>query len=117
MTPGPGRAVTTAGAVLLSAGGLGLVAWMITGGSALALNSDLEGKCTDGVCGAEYQSDVDTYNAVGNAATGTLVAGAVLAATGTILLIAAPSDRAQAPSPVAARLVLGLTSLGVAGTF
>ena len=109
--------VSTAGIVLLSAGGLGLVTWMITGSVALELNSELKQVCSDGVCDAANQSKVDTYDAVGNAATGTLIAGALLAVTGTILLIAAPADRGPNPSPVTARLTCGPGSLAIVGTF
>lgn len=120
-TPAPveerGQGLLIGGLVV---GGLGVVALAVTGGLAGAATSKYaEG---DDVCEGTVCSDplgvttAEDARTLGNAATGTLVAGLALAAVGTTLVIV---HFATAPSPQepSAQLGLGVGSLRIWGSF
>ena len=91
----------TALAVTLSTGG---VAWLIKG-------SSLDDSCTDNVCPTASKKNVSGYQTTAKIATITGIAGVGLMAVGTVLILTAPSTKAQVG------LAVGPGSLGLGGSF
>lgn len=80
----------TLGFVALGVGSLGLVTGAVTGILALQIESDLSAVCPNARCRPSTQSSIDTYSALRLTAGSTLLAGAALAATGTLLVLTTP---------------------------
>ncbi len=77
----------------IAVGGAGLILGAVTGGLALGKHGDLTDACDDdSVCDPALQSDLDSFHTLGTISTIGFIAGGVLAATGVVLLIAAPSS-------------------------
>jgi len=88
-------------------GGAGLALGAVMGGLAMAKHGDLSDACGDGgQCPADQQDSLDSYRTFGLVSTVGFIAGGVLAASGVVLLLAAPSDSAEAAGQV--RLQVGL---------
>ena len=78
-------------------GGAALIVGAVTGGLAMGKRGELTDACDDeGRCPEDQQSTLDSYRTMGTVSTIGFVAGGVLAAAGTVLLILAPSDDVQA---------------------
>lgn len=77
--------------VALGVGGAGLLVGAITGGMAMGKHGDLEEGCPAGQCPPEQQDTLDSYRTLGTVSTVGFIAGGVLAATGVVLLLTAPS--------------------------
>ena len=81
----------------IGVGGAGIIIGAITGGLAIGKRGELVDNCSEaGECGPEQQSTLDSYRTMGTISTIGFVAGGVLAAAGTVLLIVAPSDDVEA---------------------
>ena len=101
----------TVGWIGIGIGGAVLAGGAIAGGLALSTASDLEGECTDGVCPADSQSDVDKMNSLGTTSTIMLSVGAAVAATGLVFLLLDMGDEEEdADTQVSA----GITGSGAA---
>lgn len=79
-----------AGWVAISAGGLGLGLALVTGAAAVALGSDLDGRCPGGTCPPEAWDDVDAHDGYRTASTLGFVLAGALVTTGVVLLVTAP---------------------------
>jgi len=113
--PPPGHApLKPIGFAGLGLGGAGLLMGAITGGLALGKHGALQKICPGGHC-IDQQSAIDSYNLMGGLATAGFVAGGILAATGAVLVIAAPRDPPSEAVWIAPRI--GLGSVGVEGRF
>ena len=122
-TPGPGEAASdrprstqrTWGWVTVGVGAAGLVFGGVTGGLVLSKKSDFDAEhhCNDSACGPSQQSNVDSYNSMRTLSTVGFIAGGVVAATGIVILLTAPS---QKPASTTA-LWVGASGAGVRGSF
>lgn len=104
------------GIVVAGVGAAGLVAGAVTGILAIGAHDDLSKTCAAGLCPDSDAAKIDAYHTLGMVSTVSLVAGGVLAATGTVLWLTAP--RANG-SPAARRIApfVGAGTVGVRGTF
>ncbi|MFZ5893703.1 MAG: hypothetical protein ACOY0T_21760 [Myxococcota bacterium] len=121
-----GGAQRTIAYVALTVGGVGLVVGGVTSALVLRTRSDLAERCPGGVCVPlnqdqknEYQQDIDRYGLFKTAATVSLITGVVGVAAGTYLLLSSGSSPRVGTAPSSPRLtpLIGVNSLGVAGTF
>jgi hypothetical protein len=101
-------------------GGLGLASagvGFVFGGLAVGKQSDASNECDRNlVCTARGLSLRRDGRTLGNASTGLLVVGGVLAATGVVLIATAPSSKPRAHADRAsASLSIGLGTLSIAG--
>lgn len=87
------RPQKTLGFVVLGVGSLALATAAVTGILALERESDLSATCPDDHCPPSARSLVDTYTSLRIAAGSTLLAGAALAVTGTLLILTTPRPR------------------------
>jgi hypothetical protein len=111
-TESGGSAQRTWGWVTLAAGGVGLAVGGITGGLAVGKKHELESNpnCTGTRCASSEQDEVSSYNGMNTISTIGFIGGGVLAATGVVLLLTAPSaTRTQA--------FIGPQSVGLRGRF
>jgi hypothetical protein len=107
----------------MGAAGLGLGA--VTGFLAMDKHSTLAGECNAGVCSSDHSGDLDTFHTFATLSTVGFVVGGVGVAAGVVLLLTEPKgETASAPSATStARAgvrvvpVVGLGSIGAAGTF
>lgn len=83
------------GFAALGLGGAGLVVGVVTGILALDMESELSAVCPDTRCPPREQATIDAYSSLRIAAGATLIAGAVLAATGSLLILTTPRPRSQ----------------------
>jgi hypothetical protein len=109
---GVNKTQRTIGFITLGAGALGLAAGGVTGGVALAmyqgLDCDQSGVCSD----STPDRDIQTVNTLRMVSLGALVAGGVLAVTGTTLVLTA--RRRESP---AVGFYTDGTTVGLTGTF
>jgi hypothetical protein len=104
--------------IAFGVGGVGLGLGAVTGILAIGKHSDLSKNCTNGTCGPQQQSDLDSYHTLGLLSTVGFIVGGVGAAAGVTLLILQPKASPDAaPATPAARLVIGPGSVGAVGTF
>ncbi|HHH11212.1 MAG TPA: tetratricopeptide repeat protein [Sorangium sp.] len=87
----PGALMRTLGFVGLGVGGASLVVGSITGGLAVGKHGDLTDQCNGNTCPATAKDDLRAYRTLGNVSTATLIVGGVLATTGLVLVLVAPS--------------------------
>ena len=117
----PGAPVRVTGAVLLGVGGAGLVLGVVTGILAMNNHSELVDSCPNEVCPEIEQATIDNYNVTQNLSTVGFIAGGVLAVTGLVLVLAAPSassdDASGAKATGALSLRIGPTGLGASLRF
>jgi hypothetical protein len=111
----PGAVVTTIGAAGLAVGG-------IFGGLAWTKSNDVKSTCNGNLCPQVEAGDISASKTYGNVSTVAFIAGGVVAATGIVLLIAAPgggakSDDAGKSARVAPWIGPGGAGLGAAGSF
>ncbi len=96
-TAGGTSTLTILGWTGIGVGGAGILVGAITGGLAMGKRGELVDNCSEaGECGPEQQSTLDSYRTMGTISTVGFIAGGVLAAAGTVLLIVAPSDDVEA---------------------
>lgn len=110
---GSGSRLRTAGIVALSAGGVGLGVGAVTGLVAMNKKSTLD--CMENSCTRDRLNDVQAYNSLRTVSTIGSVGGAVLAAVGGVLLLAAPSSAPERSARV--EPVLSPSWVGMRGTF
>jgi len=107
--------------VAFGVGGAGLAVGAVTGIIAMGKHSDLAKACTNGVCGPDQQSSLDSYHSMGTISTIGFIVGGVGVAAGVVLLLAQPKAEASASAAPAAGLhvfpVVGPGSLGAVGSF
>lgn len=113
---GPRQGSWVPGAVLIGAGGAGLLVGAITGGLAISAERDLAEACPNAVCPAEKQGDLDSANAMALASTISFIAGGAIAATGIVLVILRPGGE-DAPAAPAVSLRVSPWGLGLVGAF
>ena len=105
----------TLAVVALGVGGAGLAAGVITGLLAMGKHSDLKSACSNtGSCGADQQSNLDSFHTLGTISTIGFIVGAVGVGAGTILLLTAPK---QEPARAGISPYIGLGSIGATGRF
>jgi hypothetical protein len=102
----PGVVVSSAGATALGIGAL-------TGGITLDTASALKGRCRDNLCPLSQKDRAQRAEVLATVATAELVAGALVAAVGTALLVTRPFGRKDA----AAAVMVGPGSLWLVGRF
>jgi len=124
-----GSGQKTAALVAFGVGGVGLVVGAITGIIAIGKHGDLADKCTNGTCGNELQSDVDSYKSMGTISTIGFVVAALGAGTGAFLWFTAPKNTGSAggsryatvpaPAQTGVRVTpyLGAGAAGITGSF
>lgn len=103
------------GYVTLGVGAAGLLMGVITGGLAVGKHGELDDGCPGGTCPPALQGTLDDFHTLGTVSTVGIVAGGVLAATGLVVVLTAPSEPTTEPAAVtgaALRARLGLASLG-----
>lgn len=112
-----GSTTKTLGFVAIGVGGAAIVAGAVTGGIAMAKRDSIDG-CEGTRCPPSARSDVAAYNDLRTISSACFIGGGVLAATGIVLVIAAP----KSSSSKAARSEPSLTlapwvGAGTAGLF
>ena len=118
----PSSSLKTIGFVALGVGVVGLGIGTALGLSAKSLDGDAEALCTPRGCTREGKALNDDARGRGNLATIVFTAGAVIAVTGVVLIIASPRKTEASPgSSVSARISPWMTplagGLSLAGSF
>jgi hypothetical protein len=93
-----GSGTRTVGFVAIGVGAAGIVAGAVAGGLAMAGRDSIHG-CEGTRCPASESQDVGTYNDLRTISSACFIGGGVVAATGIVLVIAAP----KSANPKAAR--------------
>ncbi len=96
-----GSTLRTIGFVAIGVGGAGLIAGGVTGGLAMGKHGELEDNCLNGSCPEAQQDTLDSYHTLGTVSAIGFIAGGVIAATGVVLVLVAPSDPQE---PASAKL-------------
>jgi hypothetical protein len=112
LPPSTTSGLKVAGITGLALGGAGLVAFAVSGGLALSLDSELRVPCKDG-CPPELQEKNSTFETLKVVTTASLVTGLLLVGTGALLVGLAPS----APKKAGARPFIGVGSAGLKVVF
>jgi hypothetical protein len=99
----------------IGVGAAGLVMGAVTGGMAISKHNALGKACQGGHCPPDQFSSLDSYHLLANLADAGLIAGGVLAATGVVLVVAAPKPRPGREAWVAP--VIGPGYVGAQGRF
>lgn len=97
----------------MGVGAAGLILGGVMGGLAIGKHDDLDTACPAGQCPADQQDNLDSYRTLGTVSTIGFIAGGVLAATGLVLVLVAPSGGSQEQ----ATLKIGPTGVSAAFTF
>jgi hypothetical protein len=107
--PAGKKSFKTLGFVALSVGAAGLVVGGVTGGLALGKKSDIDSSpnCDGNRCERSEADLVDSYSTLRTVSTVGFIAGAVLAATGAVLVLTSPKE----PEQVALRVGPGMARL------
>ncbi len=101
--------------VTLGVGGAALIAGVVTGLLARGRHADLETNCPSGICGEEFQGDIDGLRRMTRATDALLIGGGVVAAGGLVwLLLGMGNDDGD---DGAVRAEIGFGQLGVSGSF
>jgi hypothetical protein len=87
-----GSSLRTIGFVTLAAGGVGVVTGAVTGLLAKSRKDSIEG-CEDTRCPPSATDDVESYNQLRTVSSVAFIGGGVLAATGIVLVLTAPSAK------------------------
>jgi hypothetical protein len=85
-------ALETHGWIALSIGAAALIAGGVTGGVALHLDSELEGKCPKGQCPPAEHDRLDRRDALATSSTALLASGFAMAMVGLLLITVFASD-------------------------
>jgi hypothetical protein len=94
----PGSGLRTLGWVALGVGAVGVLAGTATGAIALANMSALDEDCPDRQCPPSQWDDVESYDKLRTYSTIGFTVGVVGLAAGTVLLLAAPSEKSARPA-------------------
>jgi hypothetical protein len=87
-----GAALRTLGWVGVGIGGAGILIGAVSGGLALGKRAELDdGGCVEERCPPTLGDDVDAYNSLRTLSGAALIAGAVLASAGVVMLVVAPT--------------------------
>jgi hypothetical protein len=105
----PGSTQKILAYVSLGVGGAALLIGAITGGIAMGKHGDLEDNCPNEQCPMAQESTLDAFNTTSTVSTVGFIAGGLLAATGVVLLLTAPSAQEPEAPTVSARF--GLASV------
>jgi hypothetical protein len=111
---GGGSTQKTLGFVALGVGGVGLIAGAITGIIASGKASDLKAVCTNGICPASQDGNINSYKTVGAISTAGFIVGGVGIAAGLVLIFTAPK---ATPKTAWIRPYVGLGDFGAVGAF
>jgi hypothetical protein len=87
-----GSGLRTIGFVTLAAGGVGIITGAVTGLVANSRKGSIEG-CEDTRCPPSASDDVESYNQLRTVSSVAFIGGGVLAATGIVLVLTAPSAK------------------------
>jgi hypothetical protein len=113
----------------IGVGAAGFLIWGIAGGVAIGKRSTLEGECSDKICPASAQGDLDSAMAAAHASTVGMVVGFAGAAVGIVGLLLPVFDsgdsKPESPEPeaspedvpVAVRVLVGPGSIGLQGSY
>lgn len=115
--PPPARASDlrkTLGFVALGIGSAALVTGAVTGILTLERESELSATCPNKHCPPSAQSTIDTYSSLRIVAGSTLISGAALAATGSLLILTIPKPRSERAF---VRPAIGVGYLSLEGAF
>lgn len=115
--PSSGSGTRMVGFVTIGVGGAAIVAGAVTGGIAMAKRESIEG-CEGTRCPPSAAGDVGAYNDLRTISSVCFIGGAVLAATGVVLVLVAP--KSGAPSAALREPSLSLSPWvggGTAGLF
>lgn len=102
----PGGLMRTLGFVALGVGGASLITGAISGGLATSKHGEISDQCPDDECPESLMltDDIKSFQVMGNVSTATFIVGGVLAATGLVLVLVAPSgDEEPATTDASAR--------------
>lgn len=114
----PSNTLKTVGFVSLGVGVVGLAIGGALGLSAKSLDGDAEALCTARGCTPEGKAMNDDARSRGNLATVVFTAGALIAVTGVVLIIAAPSNKPPAMTArVSPWMAPGAGGFSLAGSF
>ncbi len=94
------------GIAAVGVGGAFLIAGVVTGAIASGEHGDLEDNCPDGQCPPAYHDTLDSFNTTSTVSTVGFIAGGVLAAAGTVLILTAPTE--DSPDDTAISVGVGL---------
>jgi hypothetical protein len=114
-----GSSTKTLAWVALGAGGVGLAIGGVTGAIALGKRGSIDDSknCEGDRCAPSEQGLVDSYNSMRTISTIGFIAGGVLAATGVVLLVTAPSSTSSVGDAPSAALWVSPNAAGVSGRF
>lgn len=115
--PSSGSGLKTVGFIALGVGAVGLGVGTALGLSAKSLDGDAEKLCTSRGCTAEGKQLNDDARSRGNLATVVFTAGALIAVTGVVLIIAAPSSTSTTTARVSPWVGAGGGGLTLVGSF
>jgi PEGA domain len=117
--PASGGLSPAFGAVALGVGGLGLAAGTVFGILALSTKSTLDSDCTNKVCQASSQSNINSLNTQATLSTVGFAVGIVGVAAGVILLVVSHKTESALLEPRGPHVSpwLGIGTAGVGGTF
>lgn len=107
---------TLAGVTSLGVGGVGLAVGGVFGILAMSKKSALDAQCINKACPVGTQATIDTANTYATLSTVGFAVGGVGIAAG-IVLLALPTKAAAAVKATGVTPIVGMQTLGVAGTF
>ena len=93
----------TLGFVALGVGGASLLTGAITGGLATSKHGEISDQCPNDECleSLMLEDDIKSFQVMGNVSTATFIVGGVLATTGLVLVLVAPSGDSSDEEPAA----------------
>jgi hypothetical protein len=109
----PGSAMRTGGMITMGVGGATHVAGGILYAAAAGKTGHLDELCPHGNCHPDATSELDAYNTLRTASSITLVGGAVIAAAGLVVFLAAPATKRE-PRASRSRIDVRADGVGVA---
>jgi len=101
----------------LGLGGAGIIVGSITGALAIRKHSQLKNACGGSGCPAGQSGALDSYHTMTSLSTVSFIVGGVGAAAGAVLLLTQPTRPSQAARGAVVTPYIGISSVGVTGTF
>lgn len=109
-------ALKTHGWIALSIGAAALIAGGVTGSVALAINADLEDKCSGDQCPPSQHDRLDRRNALATSSTALIASGFAMAMVGLLVLTAfAPDEEEDTAAEGSSATLLPLAGPHLAG--
>jgi len=108
---------STAGWISLAVGGAGLGVAAVTGILVMGERNALADSCNNSVCPPGQYDALDRFHTMRTVSTAALVLGAVGLGTGTALLLTLPKSAGPRQSSVSVHTWIGLSGLGVGGSY